>query len=67
MKRVIGSATLQYTALPSPVHLTTQRAARHPELEPGFQAAPSVIILRTSALDARVNPRIKSGDAHDDS
>jgi hypothetical protein len=25
-----------------------------------------VIILRTSALDARVNPRIKSGDAHDE-
>ncbi len=28
-----------------------------PGLEPGIQAAPSVIILRASALDARVKPR----------
>jgi hypothetical protein len=27
-----------------------------PGLEPGIQAAPSVIILRTSALDTRVKP-----------
>ena len=27
-----------------------------PGLEPGIQAAPSVIIMRTSALDARVEP-----------
>jgi hypothetical protein len=27
-----------------------------PGLEPGIQAAPSVIILRTPALDARIKP-----------
>ena len=36
VKRVIGSASLQYTALPR-LASTTQRAARHPELEPGFR------------------------------
>jgi hypothetical protein len=35
-----------------------------PGLEPGIHAAPLVIIPRTSALDAQVNPRIKSGDVH---
>jgi hypothetical protein len=37
-----------------------------PGLKPGIHAAPSVIIPRTSALDAPVNRRIKSGDAHDE-
>jgi hypothetical protein len=35
-------------------------------LEPGIQTAPSVINPRRSVLDARINPRIKSGDVHDD-
>ncbi len=36
-----------------------------PGLDPGAQAA-SVAVGRTSPfMDARVNPRIKSGDAHD--
>jgi hypothetical protein len=37
-----------------------------PGLEPGIHAVTSVIIPRTSTLDARVNPRIKSGGAHDE-
>ena len=36
-----------------------------PGLEAGIQAALSMISTRTSALDARVDPRIKSGDVHD--
>jgi hypothetical protein len=38
-----------------------------PGTEAGIQAAPSVIIPPTAGLDARVNPRIKSGGVHDGS
>jgi hypothetical protein len=38
----------------------SQPPQRDARLEPGIQAAPSVIMLRTSALDARVKP------AHDE-
>jgi hypothetical protein len=34
-------------------------------LDPAIQAPPFVFIQRGSALDARVDPRIKSGDVHD--
>ena len=35
-----------------------------PGLEPGIQAAPSVVILRTSALDARVKPAHDAAEAN---
>jgi hypothetical protein len=35
-------------------------------LERGIQATPSGVIRRTSAMDARDNPRIKSDDSQDE-
>jgi hypothetical protein len=37
-----------------------------PGLEPGIRALPSLITTQTATLDARVDPRIKSGDVHED-